>query len=156
MTNSEPEKLEGKTLSVYSYVVKEGKPVGPREVMRGANLSSPSLAYFHLQKLETGGLIEKNQYGEYLAREKVGIAGYIWIGRNLVPRLMCYSLFFMAILGTEVVVILSEYFVLGRTPSTDLFYLAATTGLATFLFLVEGLELRKKTILHRKKTTKFT
>jgi len=156
VTNSEPEKLEGKTLSVYSYVVKEGKPVGPREVMRGANLSSPSLAYFHLQKLETGGLIEKNQYGEYLAREKVGIAGYIWIGRNLVPRLMCYSLFFMAILGTEVVVILSEYFVLGRTPSTDLFYLAATTGLATFLFLVEGLELRKKTILHRKKTTKFT
>ena len=156
MTNSEAEKLEGKTLSVYSYVVKEGKPVGPREVMRGANLSSPSLAYFHLQKLEAGGLIEKNQYGEYLAKEKVGITGYVWIGRNLVPRLMCYSLFFMAILGTEVVIILSQYFVLGRTPSTDLFYLAATTGLATFLFLAEGLELRKKTVLHSKKTTKFS
>ena len=39
------EELEGNTLNVYAFVVKEGKPVGPREVMRGANLSSPSTAF---------------------------------------------------------------------------------------------------------------
>jgi predicted transcriptional regulator len=76
-------------------VVKKGKPVGPREVMRGANLSSPSVAYWHLQKLENCGLLEKNQAGEYIVKEKTNITGHIWIGRNLVPRLMCYSLFFL-------------------------------------------------------------
>lgn len=45
MTHVGSEELEGTTLSVYAFVVKEGKPVGPREVMRGANLSSPSTAY---------------------------------------------------------------------------------------------------------------
>ena len=56
MTASDSQEPEGTTLNVYSYVVKQGKPVGPRDVMRGANLSSPSLAYWHLQKLENSGL----------------------------------------------------------------------------------------------------
>jgi hypothetical protein len=30
------EELEGLTLSVYLYVVKKGKPVGPRDVVKGA------------------------------------------------------------------------------------------------------------------------
>ena len=94
MTSTEIQEPEGTTLSVYSYVVKQGKPVGPREVMRGSNLSSPSVAYWHLQKLENSGLLQKNTAGEYIVKEKTSISGHIWIGRTLVPRLMCYSLFF--------------------------------------------------------------
>jgi hypothetical protein len=144
LTNTDAETLEGKTLSVYSFAVKEGKPVGPREVMRGANLSSPSVAYWHLQKLEAQGLLEKNDYGEYVVKQKVNISGHLWIGRNLVPRLMCYSLFFMAVLGVELVIIANQVFVQGKLPTTDILYLAATNGIATFLFLVEGLQLRRK------------
>lgn len=92
MTSTEIQEPEGTTLNVYSYVVKQGKPVGPREVMRGANLSSPSVTYWHLQ-LENTGLLEKNGAGEYVVKEKTNISGHIWIGRNLVPRLMCHSLF---------------------------------------------------------------
>ena len=44
--------LAGNTLIVYAYVVGENRPVGTRDVMRGANLSSPSVAHRHLQKLE--------------------------------------------------------------------------------------------------------
>ena len=61
MTNTNNEELEGTTLNVYAYLVKEGNPVGPREVMRAANLSSPSVAYWHLQKLEALGLLDKNK-----------------------------------------------------------------------------------------------
>ncbi|HSV49926.1 MAG TPA: hypothetical protein VLH35_06380 [Candidatus Acidoferrales bacterium] len=68
MNSFDQEELEGNTLNVYAYVVKEAKPVGPREVMRGANLSSPSTAYRQLQKLETLGLIEKNVYGAYMQK----------------------------------------------------------------------------------------
>jgi hypothetical protein len=34
--------LNASTFETYVYLVKTGKPVGPRDVMRGANLISPS------------------------------------------------------------------------------------------------------------------
>ena len=39
------EELNASTFQTYVYIVKVGKPVGPRDLMRGANLSSPSVAY---------------------------------------------------------------------------------------------------------------
>ncbi|MBA7712547.1 hypothetical protein ES703_121525 [subsurface metagenome] len=39
------EELAGNTLIVYAYVVREDRPVGTRDVMRGAHLSSPSVAH---------------------------------------------------------------------------------------------------------------
>jgi hypothetical protein len=145
LTNPDIELLEGKTLSVYSYLVKEGKPVGPREVMRGVILSSPSVAHWHLQKLESAGLLEKNAYGEYVVKHKVNISGHLWIGKTLVPRLICYALFFLAIVATEVAIILTQYVFQSKVPGIDLTYLAVTNSLALTIFLVEGLQLRRKT-----------
>jgi hypothetical protein len=144
VTNADNTAIEGKTLNVYSYVVKEGKPVGPREVMRGVNLSSPSVAYWHLQKLEACGLLKKNEYGGYVVKEKVNISGHLWIGRTLVPRLMCYSLFFSGIVGTEIAIVAIQFFLHGQLPSLDLIYLAVTNVIAMTLFLAEGLLLRRK------------
>ena len=145
MTTVDSQEPEGTTLNVYSYVVKRGKPVGPREVMRGANLSSPSVAYWHLQKLENSGLLQKNEAGEYIVKEKTNISGHIWIGRNLVPRLMCYSLFFLGILVVETAIISVQFFSTGQIPNLALIYLIATNVIAFALFLGEGLLLRKKT-----------
>ncbi|PVX23348.1 MAG: hypothetical protein CW716_12395 [Candidatus Bathyarchaeum sp.] len=142
MTTETPEP-EGTTLNVYSYVVKKGKPVGPREVMRGANLSSPSVAYWHLQKLENSGLLEKNAAGEYIVKEKTSISGHVWIGNNLVPRLMCYSLFFLGIVIVEAVII-AQYVAIGEVPNLAMFYLIATNAIAFGMFLIEGLLLRKR------------
>lgn len=150
MTSFDSQEIEGTTLNVYSYVVKKGKPVGPREVMRETNLSSPSVAYWHLQKLENSGLLEKNPAGEYIIKEKTSISGYIWIGRNLVPRLMCYSLFFLGILVIETLIVFVQFFWIGQNPNLILFYLIATNAIAFLLFLLEGLSLRKKTKGERK------
>jgi predicted transcriptional regulator len=98
VTNVNADELEGTTLNVCAYVVKEGKSVGPREVMRANNLTSPSIAYWHLQKLEALGLLAKTEYGEYTVKEKVNVSGHLWIGRTLVPRLIFYSFFFLGIL----------------------------------------------------------
>ena len=73
------------TLTVYEYVVKENRPVRLREVMRGANLSSSSVAHRHLQKLEDIGLLEKNQWGEFILKEKIGVNSQVWIGKTLFP-----------------------------------------------------------------------
>jgi len=129
---------------VYSFVVKKGKPVGPREVMRGVNLSSPSVAYWHLQKLENAGLLQKNETGEYIVKEKTSISGHIWIGGNLVPRLIFYSLFFLGIVLLEVAILMVQLFSDTLTVSLPLVYLLITNIIAFVLFLSEGLLLRKK------------
>jgi DNA-binding transcriptional ArsR family regulator len=136
--------LEGTTFAVYSYVLKENKPVGPRDVMRGANLSSPSVAYSQLQKLEDLGLVEKNEKGRYIIKEKAKISGYLWVGKMLVPRLIFYSLFFTGLLGTEIASIIIRYFVYGLGPDMLFIYLTLITTIAMVMFLIEGLSLRKK------------
>ena len=144
MTNPESDDIEGNTLNVYAFVVKEGKPVGPREVMRGANLSSPSTAYRQLQKLESFGLIQKNVYGSYVVKEKTSVSGHLWIGRNLVPRLICYSLFFFGLLSVEAVILIVQFLSKDLTPSLAVMYLLPITGLSAVLFLTEGLLVLRK------------
>ena len=144
MTSFDCDELEGTTLSVYAFVVKEGKPVGPREVMRGANLSSPSTAYRQLQKLESFGLIEKNVYGAYIAKEKASVSGHVWVGKNLVPRLMCYSLFFFGILSVEIAILLIQFLFQSVTPSLAVLYLVPITAGSAGLFLAEGIVLWRR------------
>ena len=145
MSNANSEELQGITLSVYLYVVRKGKPVGPRDAMKGANLSSPSVAYRQLQKLENLGLMEKNPYGEYVVKERTSISGHLWIGRNLVPRLVFYAFFFMGILGAEIAIIAVQVFFFGQSLNVEILYLIVITALAMSLFLGEGILLRRKT-----------
>jgi hypothetical protein len=141
MGNSE---LAGNTLIVYAYVVGENRPVGTRDVMRGANLSSPSVAHRHLQKLETLGLIEKNQFGDYILKEKTGVSGHVWVGRSLVPRLMFYSFFFIGAFGAEIAIILLSYLITGLVIETSFLFLTGMTAVAMTIFFIEGVILRRK------------
>jgi hypothetical protein len=136
--------LAGNTLSVYAYVVRENRPVGTRDVMRGANLSSPSVAHRHLQKLELMGLLEKNKSGDYILKEKTGVSGHVWVGRNLVPRLMFYSFFFMGAFGAEIGIILLSLLVPWLVIETSFLFLTAMTTVAMILFFIEGVQLRRK------------
>ena len=147
MPNASNEELEGITLSVYLYIVKKGKPVGPRDVMKGANLSSPSVAYRHIQKLEDMGYLQKNNHGEYLTKDKAHVRGYIWIGRRMLPKMMIYALIFLSILIVELIVLAIHYAV--ETYEFKVFFLLLilVTGFAMIVFIVEGLLQRRKTKL---------
>lgn len=138
------EELEGNTLAVYAFIAHANRPVGTRAVMRGANLSSPSVAHRHLQKLEDLGLIERNHYGDYVLKEKTGVNGYVWVGRNLVPRLLFYALFFMGAFGAEVAILVLGFFVSGLVPDVSFVYLTVMTAVAMALFLFEGASLNRK------------
>ncbi|PVX26045.1 MAG: hypothetical protein CW716_06855 [Candidatus Bathyarchaeum sp.] len=141
MSSSE---LAGNTLIVYAYVVGENRPVGTRDVMRGANLSSPSVAHRHLQKLESLGLIEKNQFGDYILKEKTGVSGHVWVGRTLFPRLMFYSFFFIGAFGAEIAIILLSYMITGLVIETSFLFLTGMTAIAMIIFFIEGFLLRRK------------
>jgi hypothetical protein len=142
VTHLVEEELEGNTLSVYAYLVKEGKPVGTRDVTRGANLSSTSVAYRHLQKLEALGLIQKNEYDDYTVKAKAAVKGHLWLGRNLVPRSLFYSFFFMGALIAEVSSIVATLVAGGPPPDATFIYLVIITAVAMTLFLIEGLATR--------------
>jgi hypothetical protein len=137
--------LRDVTLKVYLYTVKKNGAVGPREVMRGANLSSPSVAYRHLQKLENMGLLTKDEWGNYIVKEKVAIRGYVWVGRTLIPNPMLYSIIFLGILITELVVLAIHFSV--ETEEFKIFFLLLTliTAAALILFAIEGLRMLAKT-----------
>ena len=144
MTKSDVQELEGITLNVYLHAVKKGKPVGPRDVMKGVNLSSPSVAYRHLQKLEDAGYLQKNEYGEYTVKSKAHIKGHVWLGHRLLPKMWLYSLLFLAILIVELVVLFVHFSI--ETIEFKVFFLLLTliTGLALAVFTVEGLLQNKR------------
>jgi len=146
------EELEGNTLNVYAYVVHKGKPVGNRDVTRGANLSSPSVAHRHLQKLEDLGLLERTPYGDYVLKEKTAVSGYIWMGRTLVPRLLFYSFFFMGAFASEVAILVFGFFVSGLVPDVSFLYLTVMTAIAMAIFLFEGTSLNRK-VKHKNQET---
>jgi len=145
MPNVNNEELEGITLSVYLYVVKKGKPVGPRDAVKGAHLSSPSVAYRHLEKLEELGYLRKNEYGEYVTKGKPHISGYVWMGKRMMPKMLVYSLIFMSILIVELVILAIHYSV--ENDAFKIFFLLLTliTGSAMAVFIAEGLLQRKRT-----------
>jgi DNA-binding transcriptional ArsR family regulator len=141
LTNNE---LEGNTLIVYAYIVHAAKPVGTREVTRGAKISSTSVASRHLQKLEEMGLIEKNEYGSYILKIKTNINGNVWIGRSLVPRLMFYSFFFMGAFISEVTIMLLSALIKSFVIQVSFYLLTGMTAIAMALFLLEGVALYRK------------
>ena len=147
MPNANNEELEGITLNVYLYIVKKGKPVGPRDVRKGAHLSSPSVAYRHLEKLEDLGFLKKNEYGEYVTKDKARVRGYIWIGRRIMPKMLVYSLIFMSILIVELVVLALHYSVENYTFKVFFLLLTLITGFAMAVFGVEALLHHKRTKL---------
>ena len=144
MSNGGNQEIDGTTLNVYVYVVKKGRPLGPRDVMRGLHISSPSVAYRHLQKLESAGLLTKDKYGEYVVKRKTSVKGFHWVGKSFLPRTMFYFFFFFGLFILEAVVLVIHlpyetyvplvFFTLGLT----------ITGTAMAFFLIEGmLALRK-------------
>jgi DNA-binding transcriptional ArsR family regulator len=90
------EVLRGTTLEVYRFLLKSDKPVGTRELQRALNLSSSSVAVYHLSKLEDAGLL-KRELGGFIV-SKFLLENSIKINRFLVPRYFFYAIFAIAIL----------------------------------------------------------
>ena len=84
--------LKGVTLRVYKFVLKKGSPVGIREIQRSLNLSSPTLALYHINKLEEAGFVKKHLNG-YVA-DKIVLENLIRLKRTLIPRHFFYTVFF--------------------------------------------------------------
>ena len=97
--------LKGKTLLVYMHILKVGQDtVGVREIQRQLGFSSPSVASYHLQKLQDLGLVD-NVYGDYkLVREvKVGVLRqFVTFGGFMLPKFLFYAVLVTSMLITYI------------------------------------------------------
>jgi hypothetical protein len=140
----EPEEnLNETTLQTYLYMVRTGKPVGPRDLMRGANLSSPSVAYRNLQKLMDKGLVDKDEYGNYYVKAKRRIKGFIWFGNVLVPTFALFGFVFVGVLAAELAV-LTPHLILNAPIEGSFWLLTVVTVVAAAIFLIEAIRFRKR------------
>jgi DNA-binding transcriptional ArsR family regulator len=93
----EHEVLTGNTAQVYRYAIKQRKPIGVREVQRALKLSSPTLAAYHLDKLEEAGLLKQTPDG-YIV-EKLVLENFVRLRQLLLPK----YLFYFAVFATAVI-----------------------------------------------------
>lgn len=93
------EVLRGTTLEVYRFLLKSSKPVGVRELQRALDLSSSSVATYHLSKLEDAGLLKRQDGG--FSVDKFLLENSVKISRFLIPRYFFYSVFAIAVLLVE-------------------------------------------------------
>jgi Mn-dependent DtxR family transcriptional regulator len=92
--------LRGITLKVYKFILKNDKPVGIREVQRALNLSSPTLALYHMNKLEEAGFIKK-ELGGYVA-DRIILENLIRLRKFLIPRNFFYTVFLVTSLTAHI------------------------------------------------------
>ncbi len=121
--------LKGTTLEVYRFLLKNHKPVGTREIQRALKLSSPSIAFYHLSKLEEACLV-RQENGNYVIN-KVFLENSIRIGRFIIPKYFFYSLFAILVLFVELTLLRPE--ILTR----DYFVFAIATAILAFILCYE-------------------
>jgi len=85
--------LRGLTLKVYRFILKNNRPIGIREVQRALGLSSPTLALYHINKLEEAGLVRRKLNG-YVA-DRIILRNLIRFRKVLIPRNFFYTVFFV-------------------------------------------------------------
>jgi hypothetical protein len=141
--NAVDDELNTSTFQTYIYLVKVGKAVGPRDVMLGANLSSPSVAYRNLQKLIDSGLVVKDPYNNYLVKKKINLKGYLWVGKNLVPSVAIFGIVFVGVLVTELVILI-PHLLTGYSIQESYWFLIVVTIISAALFLFQAVRFRKR------------
>ncbi|MEQ9715160.1 MAG: ArsR family transcriptional regulator [Candidatus Asgardarchaeia archaeon] len=88
--------LRGKALKIYLLLLKNGNPMGVREIQRKLNFSTPSLVVYHLNKLIDLGIVSKTENDLYYATELVKstyLRDFIKIKGFIFPRFLFYSVF---------------------------------------------------------------
>jgi DNA-binding transcriptional ArsR family regulator len=121
--------LKGTALDIYRCLLKTDKPLGIREVQRALGLSSPSVAQYHLLKLEHAGLL-KREGGNFIIN-KVLLESRIKINRFLIPRYLFYSVFAGIILLIELIFLRPD--VLNR----EYFFFTVATLIFVLIFCYE-------------------
>jgi hypothetical protein len=81
---------------IYVYIQsRSGNSVRLRDIQQAMSFSSPSSALFHLQKLESAGLVQKDHVGDYRIKTRVRVSlirNFLVVKGTLIPRHLVYAI----------------------------------------------------------------
>jgi SOS-response transcriptional repressor LexA len=117
-------------------MLKTDKPLGIREVQRALKLSSPSVAQYHLGKLEQAGLVRR-EIGNYTVN-RVLLDSCVKINRFLIPRCLFYTVFCAVILVLELTLLQPDVI------SSEYVFFSSATGIFLAIFCYETVRARLK------------
>ena len=125
--------LVGSTLKVYRVLLTSKEALTAREIQKTLRMSSPSLAIFHLEKLERMGLV-KSEEGRYSV-SRLYLKHYFRLRRFLIPRYVFHSVLTTFLLTGWVLL----YFFLYLSPNGGLLSASRTPALAISVLLTYGI-----------------
>jgi len=127
-------KLSETAMLIYVYIQSHaGDEVRLREVQHAMGFASPSSALFHLQKLESAGLILKDPIGNYQVKTRVRVGlvrNYVLIRNIFVPRHVFYAIV-MTIASILYLSLLRDFL---SSPFTTIALLLNTVSAGLFWF----------------------
>ena len=101
------------------------------------------MAYRNLQKLIDLGLVVKDEYSNYVVKEKVGLKGHLWLGKTIVPRFVVFGFIFVGVLIAEIAILI-PHLLFATSVEGSFWLLTITTVVAAAIFLFEGSRFKKK------------
>jgi len=146
VTTTEKSRLHGTTWDVYLYILTSQDPVGVRDVWRQLELSSPSLAQYHVNKLLEGKWIKTTRYGKYEVNDALQIEAlrnFVIFKGKLIPHLVFYGAIIAGLFLSYVIV----YPI--RWDFRDLIVIAVC-GISIVAFLYEAYNQHRSMILANK------
>jgi hypothetical protein len=133
--------LNGRTLMVY-FVLLNKKSIGVRDLQRHLELSSPSVAKYHLEKLVNLKLVE-NRNGIYHLEKKADLpllTSWVLIGRHLLPKVIFAALFFTILFFGYLIFIYSYW------NKDSLFVILLGVGIMIYVWLDVIIQFKNKPI----------
>jgi hypothetical protein len=115
--------LEGTTRRVFRYIYRNGEPQGIHDIQRGLDLSSPSVAHYHVAKLLDAGLIKPE--GDGYVADKTVFENMIKVRKTAIPLQTAFAVFLL----TSAIVLLTVM----RPSSTYASYVFALLVIVTAL-----------------------
>ncbi|MFW9968248.1 MAG: hypothetical protein ACFFEA_13920 [Candidatus Thorarchaeota archaeon] len=77
------------------------RPTGPRELAKRMQLSSHTVALYHLGRLQEHDIVEKTLDGDYQVREDADLGfldNFLYLQYRILPRTMVYAVFVTGLL----------------------------------------------------------
>jgi len=133
--------LTGRTLMIY-FVLLSKKTIGVRELQRHLDLSSPSVAKYHLEKLVDLHLVE-NRNGIYHLDRKADLpllTSWVLIGKILLPKVIFAAIFFTTLFIGYLIFIYSNW------NKDSIFVIILGCGIMLYIWLDVFLKFRRKPI----------
>jgi len=120
------------TWKVFIILLGIRRPIGPRELSKRLNLSSPSVGLYHLNKLSQHNLALKTAAGDYIVNPEADLGfleNYLFFEHGNIPRMTFYASF---ITGLIIIYVVTTPFDFG---AHNVFALAIGMSAFTFLWM---------------------